>query len=279
MKQKACLFLLALIVGSIFVYQFTNVLTAHAEGNLISSPISTPISGPKLTPTPTTKPISSPITAPILTPTPIPTPKPIPVTSHYIMGQVNYVVFNFAGFGWKSTPAQDVLIEARNVQTGQLFTVKTDRTGRYSLKLKDGFYKITVSDKYGSQFFNPISYVLVNRDINWLNFMGIKAQPIKQYQVKGQVNYFGYQILKGRFIYKRLPAVNVTVEARNIKTGQLINVKTDSAGNFSFKLDENQYTIRIIDNKGTFFWPYSQSITVNKDISGLKFDGFVGWLK
>lgn len=238
----------------------------------IPTPISLPISSPVLTPTPSASPSATP--TPISAPIPAPYPAQ-PVTYHTLSGQVTYVSFGLNIFGWNYKGASNVLVETWNIQDGKYFATRTDVNGFYQLRVADGFYKIKISDNLGSNFINPIGLVFINRNISSYNFIGFRKEPVKQYSVSGQVNYFKYTYIKGKISYQYVPASGVTVEIWNRSTGEHLKAITNSKGGFNFMIGQGISIINVQkDARGTLFGPYFQPMYISQDTSGLIFNGY-----
>lgn len=144
--------------------------TTFAGNSLTSSPISFPhpVTFPTITikPNPTTTPTPSkiPVTYPKLTVTPTPIPN---YNYKSVSGYVAYKV------GRWELPAARISIVAINANTSERYTTNTNFLGRYSFNLKQGNYKITVTEKNKNITFFPPSYLItLNKNINNLTFIG-----------------------------------------------------------------------------------------------------------
>lgn len=104
-------------------------------------------------------PITPPITVPILYP---------------VSGNVTYRFINFLPEFFKEIlPAAGVIIEAINIETDEVTSVKTDNDGNFQLDLASGVYVITASDQDGT-FFSPPEYEIeVSDKVSGIDFEGL----------------------------------------------------------------------------------------------------------
>lgn len=108
--------------------------------------------------------------------------------------------------------------------------------------------------------------------------------PVSGFTVSGHVSYV-YQVRLRMYYWKKpyymyryytftVPAIGVSIQARNNANGSITTVKTALLGNYSLRLPKNIYTVRAFDTKNTSFIPKSNLVVLNQNRS-LSFFAFL----
>lgn len=93
-----------------------------------------------------------------------------PITYFTLSGNVTYKLSKFL-----IIPANGVTITAKNSQTNQETSAKSDRLGRYSLKVAAGAYIVSAKDSKNT-IFSPANKIVqvINSSISGINFQGLR---------------------------------------------------------------------------------------------------------
>lgn len=104
---------------------------------------------------------TNPITGPIS--------NPITYFTYKLSGNISYRISRW------TTPAKGVLVNIKNINTGNVYSVKTDVKGNYSITLNNGTYNIKPFAKR-VRFIPEYALVNLNKDIQSINFVGYKTK-------------------------------------------------------------------------------------------------------
>lgn len=97
------------------------------------------------------------------------------------------------------------------------------------------------------------------------------------------VSYYSYDLrgnISTKVLSRWIKAVNriipledVKVFAKNVKTGEIFETRTDSLGNFSFQLTEGKYTVTP-KMSNYIFVPFSKMVNLNMNRNRVNFKAF-----